>query len=76
MYRPVFYLEHDGLEAGFCSQLQVEPPQVDPTNRASLSPHLSLGPETETSSIYCAHLKTETVSSLRDVALNKRQDEG
>jgi hypothetical protein len=33
---PVFYLKHNVTETGICFRLQVEPTQLDPTERASL----------------------------------------
>jgi hypothetical protein len=32
----VFYLKHDVSETGFCSRLQMQPPQVGPIDRTSL----------------------------------------
>jgi hypothetical protein len=36
--RPVFYLKHYVSQTGFCLRLQVEPTQLVPKDRASLSP--------------------------------------
>jgi hypothetical protein len=36
IYRPVFYLKHDGSKTGFCLRFQVEPTQLGPMESASL----------------------------------------
>jgi hypothetical protein len=42
IHRPVFYLKHDVSETEICLRLQMEPSQLDPIDRASLSLSLSL----------------------------------
>jgi hypothetical protein len=41
---PVFYLKHDVSETDFCLHIQVEPTQLVPVDRASLS-HLKMQTE-------------------------------
>jgi hypothetical protein len=53
---PLFYLKHYISETEFCHRLQVEPTQLDPTDRASLM---------------TLDLKTITESSLQIVMLVK-----
>jgi hypothetical protein len=40
VHHPVFYLKHKVLETAFCPCLQVEPTQLCPMDRASLSPDM------------------------------------
>jgi hypothetical protein len=66
IHRPVFYLKHNVSETAFCPNLQVEPSQLSPIDRANLC--LCTGLETETIYIYWIqlnrfYLKTETVQS-------------
>jgi hypothetical protein len=75
IHRFVFYLKHKVLESGFCLRLQVEPTQLGPIEKVSIS-----GQDPETSSFYWAHLsrfrlKTETESGLQNLVLNKSQEE-
>jgi hypothetical protein len=70
IHRPVFYLEHNVSETGFCLRLQVEPTKLGPKDEASFC--LRSGQETEIISIYWSQmirfrLKTEKESSLRKV---------
>jgi hypothetical protein len=35
IHRPIYILEHNGSETGFCLHLQVKPTHLGPTDRAS-----------------------------------------
>jgi hypothetical protein len=64
-YCPVFHLEPNVSETGFCFRLQVEPTQVGSIERASLYPdHRQVSPE-----------DGNRIQSPKRV-LNKRQDDG
>jgi hypothetical protein len=70
IHRPVFYLKHNVSEDGFCSRFQVEATQLGTIDRPSLC--LRFLQKTETSfdgwaKLSRFHLKTETVSSLRNL---------
>jgi hypothetical protein len=48
IHRPVFYLEHNVSETGFCLLLQAEPTYLGPIDGAGL--YIISGPESETGS--------------------------
>jgi hypothetical protein len=62
IHRPVFYLNHNVSETGFCLRLQVEPTQLGPTDKSNLSADYW-------AQLSRFHLKTETESSFRNVVV-------